>query len=78
MQHAQREFYKDEDFIYEESDMSDTQAAFNCGLQGISYLGIASEETDLAFLRGRTARNHQPIINDPAAPPHFPSATTLA
>lgn len=78
MPHAQREIYEDKDFIYEPSDMSPATAAYNCGLQGIKYLGISTPETDLAFLRGRAARNLQPIIDDADAPPGFPKATALA
>jgi len=57
MQHAQREIYDEADFVYEESGMTPVEAAFNCGLKDISYLGINTEATDLAFLRGRSARN---------------------
>jgi hypothetical protein len=69
MHHAKREIYVDSDFIYEPSDMSDTTAAYNCGVQGIRYLGISTAETDFAFLQGRAARNGQPIIDGPV-PPH--------
>lgn len=68
MEHTPREVFE-EDPTFEEGNMSPTTAAYQCGLQGIEYLGIWTEGTNRAYLRGRSARTGYPIIDEIDAPP---------
>ncbi|MCE9586019.1 hypothetical protein K8R04_01725 [Candidatus Uhrbacteria bacterium] len=65
---AQRQTFED-DPVFEETDMKDVVAAYNCGLKNLKFLGIWTEGTNLAYMRGRSARNGYPIIDFPDAPP---------
>lgn len=62
MRHGERQIFED-DPVFEESDMSDTRAAYLCGLKEIKFLGVWTRGTNLAYMRGRAARNKQPIID---------------
>lgn len=68
MQRGRNEIYGDEDFVFESDDTSPVEAAFNCGLKGISFLGYWTAGTNLAYMRGRAARFGNPIIDFPDAP----------
>ena len=67
MRSTEREIFED-DIVFEHSDMSDVTAAFHCGLKNITFLGIWTRGTNLAFMRGRAARQGQAIIDSPDLP----------
>lgn len=64
MRPMERQTFEDE-IVFEHSDMSDITAAFHCGLKNITFLGIWTRGSNLAFMRGRAAREGRPIIDLP-------------
>jgi len=66
MRSTQRQTFED-DIVFEHSDMSDITAAFHCGLKNIVFLGIWTRGSNLAFMRGRAARQGKAIIDFPDA-----------
>lgn len=68
MRHGERQIFEDEP-VFEESDMNDAAAAFHCGRKNIKFLGVWTKGTNLAFMRGRAAREGRPIIDFWDAPP---------
>ena len=72
MKHAPREIYEADpvdELKFDHDGMSETYAAYRCGLMGLSYLGAHTQGTNLAYMRGRAARQGRPIIDFPNSPP---------
>ncbi len=67
MEQTPRQIF-DDDPTNASEELSDTIIAFQCGLQGLDFLGIWTASAFLAYTRGRSARSGYPIIDEPNTP----------